>query len=415
MLRSEHSILRYDFQSMRVHPDRLRQGRHDAYLGAAEDCLRLYRSQVGQTRQSLHRSVEQRLARLGDCPPRRTAAFCKLLDDLGEFHQDRAAAVALRQQVFRQAAPWHPIVTKREGIFERDAPSARAAICQSTGLSWAQIEARLFADVIELQTLRAFPADITPHALLSRYNVAQTQTALYRATRVCIDAEDDFKLIARHAKLAGLMHQIIRHGTGYRFILDGPASDLRETTRYGVKFAAMIPMLLTARRWSLTAEILGPGKRRMRFALSPRDALQSSLEKPPEFDSQLEQQIDAMWREQPLEGWTWRRESELLLLGQSVLTPDFVLQRNVPKASIYIEVVGYWTPEYLTEKCRRLEQFTTHGHAQQHWLLVFPRPSQQAKFETLSSLDLPMVVWNKKTSPQQWITAAGVDRKEFID
>ncbi len=227
MLRSEHSIVRYDFQRRRVQPDRLRRGRDDDYLSAAKAILRLYRDGIGRSRQSLHRDVEETLARLPSCPPRRVAAFCKLLDDHSSYQSDKKGAVALRRKVFSLAAPMHPIVQQKEGIFD------------SIGLSWKEIDARLFSDVIELQTLKEFNRSIEPAELLSIYNVAQTQAALYRATRVRIDAHDDFKTILRHAKLAGLMHGITRlenPRSGYRFDLDGPQSSLRETTRYGTAF-----------------------------------------------------------------------------------------------------------------------------------------------------------------------------------
>ncbi len=273
MLRSEHSIVRYDFRTQQVHPDRLLRGRDDPYLAAAKIMLRLYRDGLGKARQSLHRDVEETLSRLPGCPPRQVGAFCKLLDDLSTYNSEKSVAFELRRKVFALAAPLHPIVQHKEGVFEQTIDQTRQTISESIGLSWNEIDAKLFSDVIELQTLAAFDTSIKPGQLLSIYNVAQTQAALYRSTRLRIDAFDDFKTIVRHAKLAGLMHRIARlkgETTGYRFELDGPQSSLRDTTRYGIRFATLLPKLLACRDWRLTAAVIGPNRQNVSAACFAR-------------------------------------------------------------------------------------------------------------------------------------------------
>jgi predicted nuclease of restriction endonuclease-like RecB superfamily len=407
MLRSEHSIVRYDFHKRQVHPDRLRRGRDDHYLSAAKILIRLYRDGLGKSRQAIHRDVEATLSRLPDCPPRRIAAFCKLLDDRAEFDGDKKAAVALRREVFLLAAEMHPIVETAEGIFEQTIEKARSAVSESLGMPWNQIDARLFRDVIELQTLKSFDASIQPADLLSIYNVAQTQAALYRATRVRIDAFADFQTVLQHAKLAGLMHVITRiegDRPGYRIDLDGPQSGLRETARYGVRFAAMLPKLLACRHWRLRAQIAGPTGQRFQLDLSPADRLRSLLESTAEFDSELEREIFETWNKSPVEGWTMERESELLHCGQTVLTPDFALRHRSTDQTIHVEVVGYWTPEYLEEKCRRLRTFI-EAEPLCEWLLIFPKRGSASRREKFSGLAVTCIEFDRRKKPQQWIDA----------
>jgi predicted nuclease of restriction endonuclease-like RecB superfamily len=405
MLRSEHSIVRYDFQRKLVVPDRLIRGRDKDYLPAARTMLRLYRTGSGRTRQALHREVEQHLSRLPGCPPRRFAAFCKLLDDRATYQHDKRAAVELRQKVFSLAAPMHPIVEQQEGIFDQTVEMTRRKISQSLGMSWQEIDARLFSDVVELQTLTSFDDSIEPAELLSVYNVSQTQAALYRASGVRIEALADFKTIVRHIKLAGLMHRIAPldgDRPGYRFQLDGPQSSLRETTRYGVRFAAMLPKLLACRRWRMSANIIGPRRKNFRMRLSSEDGLTTKLESPDPFDSKLEQEIEQAWNESPVAGWTMQRESELLHQGQSVLTPDFVLQQTSTARRIYIEVVGFWTPEYLTKKSRRLADFIDR---EQEWLLIFPKQQATARETMATQLSVPTIEFDARADPACWIDA----------
>ncbi|MFN2509053.1 MAG: DUF790 family protein, partial [Chthoniobacterales bacterium] len=90
-------------------------------------------------------------------------------------------------------------------------------------------------------------------------------------------------------KLARLMHSGIRTETGFEFTINGPASFLRETRRYGVLLAQLIPTLLACKGWELRARI----KTFVESDLQPELVVQSghyraSGESPREFDSKLE-------------------------------------------------------------------------------------------------------------------------------
>ncbi|WP_182865403.1 DUF790 family protein [Rhodopirellula sp. JC639] len=415
MIRSEHSIVQYDFQRMVVRPDRLHRSTDADYLPAAKQMLRIYRDGIGSARQALHGRIESCLNRLSGCPPRRIAAFCKLLDDQSEYHSDRKAVLQLRRQVFDFAADRHPIVEHREGIFDNEIQQVRSELAAALGRPWPEIEADLFRDVLELQRLEKFDSSLTPAQLLAAYNVAQTQAALYRATRVRIDASEDFKTIIRHAKLAGLMHRIdlvssAKHPR-YRFIFDGPQTVLRQSTRYGIRFAALAAKLLALKGWHLTAEVLGPRKQRFRMDLSPADGLTSTLNAPDAFDSSLEAEVDAAWQKAPIEGWIWQRESQLLVRGQSVMTPDFSLYNQQRNLLVYVEVIGFWTPEYLEEKSRRLKEFATllptgsRPVETPRWLLIVAKQQEADLQQRFADLQLPIIGFDKKTKPKSWIDA----------
>lgn len=413
MIRSEQSIVAYDFMNRQVIPDRLLRGRDAAYLQAAQQCLAIYRQGVGRIRQELHSDIDDCLGTIPGCSPRRIAAFCKLLDDAGDYAVSTGKAAALRKRLFSIAATMHPIVEHREGIFENELLDAQTRVANEIGLSWPEIEDRLFDDVIELQKLKQFPDLLSPTALLSRYNVAQTQAALYRAARVRIDAFEQAPTIIRQAKLAGLMHRVSRIRkpgdnpvSGYRMILDGPVSSLRESTRYGIGYAKLLPTLLACQQWDLLADVIGPQNRHFELRISPADRLTSETAAPPEFDSGLERRIAELWEREPVEGWCFARDQEFLVKGQQVFTPDFTLSNNQGE-KIYVEVVGFWTPEYLQEKYQRLEQFAiTSSGSKRHWLLMFDRPPPKAKEEIFEALQLPSVVLSKTKKPQDWIRLA---------
>lgn len=423
MLRSEHSLVQLNFDNRTVKPDRLQRVRDAVYKEAIATCLQLYQVGVGEIRQDLHRGVADVLSNIPGCPPKRVAAFCKLLDDFGQYEHGGPSASRLRQKIFEQAAPLHPIVAVREGIFEHDLLTARRKVCESLGMSWPEIESKMFSDVIELQRLQSFDHDLTATDMLSAYNVAQTQAALYRATSIRIEAGSDFKAIARHAKLAQLMHRIERMEwrkdgitrSGLRFHLDGPGSSLRETTRYGIGFAKLLPKLLTCQDWRLTARVLTPNKQVFRLSLSPKDGLRSALQPEDPFDSDFERAVDAAWNRNPPVGWQLERETDLLVHGQSVFTPDFLI-RHEDGRIIHLEVIGFWTPEYLQDKARRLSSWasaSTDKHRadsshnpRPHWLLMFPKQHSIGMTELADQLEIPFLRFDPRQNPAEWIQTA---------
>jgi predicted nuclease of restriction endonuclease-like RecB superfamily len=195
-------------------------------------------------------------------------------------------------------------------------------------------------------------------ALLSRYNVAQQQAALYDAVSVTVRAGRDFKAILRCVKLAGLMHTILREPAGrYRLRCDGPASALRRTPRYGAAMSRFLPALIACRDWSLSADIARRGGRRLRLLLSSADGLTSSLPAPGAFDSGVEGSFAARWGPEPRCGWTLIREGAVLSRGQKTFIPDFVFRHEGGSCAL-LEIVGFWTPQYLQAKRETLHAFS---------------------------------------------------------
>jgi hypothetical protein len=358
MLRSEHAILTFD--SGTAHPDRLSQSRHGHYLDYARRMLTVYESGTGQIRRDLHQSVNNIFISEPDCDRRRIAAFCKLLDDRAEFEKDaRGNAAALRLRVFTLAAKYHPLVLEQQFVLEHAEHEVKNRIAAEVGQPWPQIAAALYRDVIDFQPLKSFESYPDPQALLSRYNVAQLQACLHRAESLTVTASGDFKTILRYAKLARLLHVIRRCGAdSYRFDLSGPASVLQETRRYGVNFARFLPALLACNDWTLRAKLRTPWGAVATLLLSDKDGLTSHLPPPDAFDSSVEESFATAFGVER-DGWKLLREAAVLHHGQTTFVPDFLF-RHVDGREVYLEIVGFWTPEYLESKRETLRMFRKH-------------------------------------------------------
>jgi hypothetical protein len=358
MLTSEQSIVEY--KDGRAIPDRLTQAAHRHYRDYAERMLAVYHDGAGRQRRALHKEIETVFADEPDCPVRRIQAFCKLLDDAAVYRADPAGKVSkLRLEVFSRAARLHPLVQEPDRLFEHQEAQAKAELARELGTPWDQIETALYSDVVAFQQLDSFPGYPDPAAFLSRYNVAQLQAALYRAERMVVTATRDLKTIVRYAKLARLLHEIERLGPSrYRIVFSGPASVLRETRRYGVNFARFLPALLACKGWELAATVQTPWKAMAKLLICGTDRFTSHLPAPEDFDSGLEESFASKFGP-ARDGWRLVREGDILHEHQATFIPDFTF-RHDDGTEVFLEIVGFWTPEYLDQKRETLRRFRRH-------------------------------------------------------
>ena len=331
---------------------------HAQYMALAERALKVYQTGVGRRRRDLHRDVQRVFDDEPECPQRRVEALCKLMDDQSQYETSaRRNAPALRRQVFRIAARYHPLVIQPDSLFERSEQDVQAEIAKGLGRDWQDICEELYADVIECHRLQSFDGFDSVRALLSRYNVAQVQAALFSAVSMTVDAATDFKRILRAARLAKLMHTITCPSPGvYRIQLDGPASVLRETRRYGVWMAKFLPALIACSGWKMHAIVETRNCRKLSLDLSGSDGLKSHLPDDSEFDSSIEADFFQKWAGDVRDGWTLIREPSVLHAGQKTFVPDFAL-KHVSGKTILMEIVGFWTPEYIQSRLKTLAVF----------------------------------------------------------
>jgi predicted nuclease of restriction endonuclease-like RecB superfamily len=417
MLTKELAIASYvDGQIL---PDRLNRNEHAQYIDLAKQMCEAYRQGVGTTRKNLHGQIQRILEADAACPIRRVGAFCKLLDDASNFDAGKPKQTAeLRKRVFRQAAALHPLVNNLESILDHSQAEVKEQIAALEKMTWPQLEQQLFSDIIDHHRLVEFPYPSDTNELLARYNVAQTQAALLGARQMIIDATGDWKAILRYAKLANLMHRIESISGGYRITLDGPASVLRGTHRYGVQMAKLLPGLLSCTGWSLVASIVPKGfakftdtpwgrKQRWTLKLDDRCGLQSAVEPPELADSQLETNLIENWelmrvlhaREPGLESWQLLREGDILVRGQRVFFPDFTVV-SPSGTRILLEIVGFWTPEYIRHKSEVLNTF-----ADTPLLLAIPQTLKAQWKKHAFSKNHQVIYYRQEISPGEIIHA----------
>jgi len=277
------------------------------------------------------------------------------------------AALALRASVFEPVkAPVDPVRARLE-VFEEACRSFGVAVSEEERRAVLErAAARLGCRVEDLEAVLAEyqdevlskPPDMSAEDLVKEYNLAEVQTLLFKALKLDARFVADgatTKRLLRAVKALGLLYVAEKAGEGVRLTIDGPASLLRQTRRYGTRLAKLIPHVMLADRWAIEADIAGR-VRTLKFELADaRSHLfpRRSVEVEPLFDSEVEREFfKSLSRLAP--GWKVEREPEPLVAGNRILIPDFSVSCGGRK--VYIEIVGFWTKEYLERKLEKLRE-----------------------------------------------------------
>ena len=99
--------------------------------------------------------------------------------------------------------------------------------------------------------------------------------------------------------------------------------------------------------------------RQVALDLSAEEGLHSHLPAPDEFDSRVEAAFAEKWGTEKRDGWRLVREGEILHQRQKVFVPDFAFRHDDGR-TLLMEIVGFWTPEYLQAKRETLRTFRDH-------------------------------------------------------
>ncbi len=268
--------------------------------------------------------------------------------------------LVLRWRGFTVLACGKPILL-REALFQgavRLAGQPRGAILQDAagamGVTAEALERDLYADLPAEKILGPTKEEVSASELITRYNLALAQGVLLRAEELQVSAAASYKAILRFARLQRLLCRLEANPqTGeLRVHLSGPLSIFHHTTKYGRAMAAWLPAVVRSPRWKIWATCILDGQR-LTWTASHLDSLGTTHQPVRPFDSKLEQRFFRDLRRAAPE-WEVLRESDPVQVGRQILCPDFTLVHPVRGLRIPVEIVGYWTPEYLAHKFKTL-------------------------------------------------------------
>jgi hypothetical protein len=286
----------------------------------------------------------------------------------GTDNSNNIDPMAIRKALFEESSRMQLAVTEsdRNKVIDR--------IASRMNVSAAYINQVMWNDLEENMILVGFNS-IKQAELLGIYNLSILQTLLFNCTKLefSVDGGINWKRVLRDIKRLGLMYYLQQSerseleisnadGSGLLCSLDGPISLFKLTDRYGTSIAKLLPSIIRSERWSIDAWIVRKtmsGKKIYEFKMSFSEA-PSLLLLPltgkdlaaPLFDSSVEEKFANKF-EQSANGWKLIREPDPLIVSNgTAFIPDFMFQKYDKK--IYLEIVGFWTKDYLQRKIQKL-------------------------------------------------------------
>jgi len=325
------------------------------YARATEDTLQIanslieaYKNQVGE-KKSVLKAFAGELEDEG-YEYRFVRGLACLLDRKGTFKcNDKINPVELRRRVFQATEKFGLATTteRRNRIVE--------TVSSELKITPQAVDEFLYADLDSELVFEKFEPPTTDE-LLKEYNLSLTQTLLFDSTELNFTASGNWQKIFYAVKRLGLIYEVYKDG-GFWVKIDGPASLFKLTRRYGTATAKLLPIIIASPEWTVEAKILWRYTNEIcSFKIESwkhRSMLKSPQQPTVSYDSIVEQDFAGQF-EGLRTGWQLKREPEPVPLGKQVIIPDFSLEKEGVK--VYMEIVGFWTLEYLLHKMEKLKK-----------------------------------------------------------
>src|SRR5215204_6322988 len=294
----------------------------------------------------------------------------------------------IRKAVFEESSKRGFALTELERMEIADSVASRLHLSSHDVVlktMWSDLDDNLILDYFDA---------IDPEALVGWYNLSLMQTLLFNCTKLdfYISGGLNWKRVLRTVKRLGLMYylQQPQQQQENRIIcsLEGPLSLFKLTDRYGTLLAKLLPSIIFSSdkkressggdEWHLDAWIIRKtmdGRKIYEFKISKNEIPELMTDPyssfPPSsitqkevagssslyndyniFDSAVEEKFAKRF-EQAETGWRLTREPDPLVLSNGgAFIPDFMFEKYDKR--VYLEIVGFWTKEYLERKLQKL-------------------------------------------------------------
>jgi len=212
------------------------------------------------------------------------------------------------------------------------------------GISREKFKNAMWSDLPENAVLREFRE---PSNTIMEYNFRLVSSMLARSLYMRFWVSDRWKDALWAVKRLGLMYQIENQSV----LVDGPASLMHNARAYSLGISKLFYFISRAKSWWIEAGII-KGKRTKVLRASSDDPITSGSGEV-SFDSEVERKFYQDFVSLK-SGWKIVREPEPLRAGNYTIIPDFLFEKGGIR--VYMEIVGFWTQEYLERKFKKLSE-----------------------------------------------------------
>ena len=350
-------LIRFSYRGTNIYPSCIKVG--EKYLTISEELINIYKKQEGKTRGDLDRAIKSYIGAGTDYKIKRGLSRI-LQTECSEFNiMSAKTPYEIRKKIFTLASENFPVTQRPDKIHPVSREDIINAVSKELEITPEDIEEGFYGDLIENHVLSTFD-EPEPLWLINRYNLAIAQGILYSCIQLKITAYRNlpvrYKQLFKFIKFYRLMHQVKGDvECGYEILLDGPVSMFKKSRKYGIHMSTFLPALLLCTKWKMEAEISCNDRKTRSFHLEDGCDLVSHYTDEGDYDSLLEEKFAERF-EALNSDWLLERETEVVNLKETVFIPDFTFHNKNDGRIAYLEIVGFWSPDYLRRKFKKLKQ-----------------------------------------------------------
>lgn len=283
----------------------------------------------------------------------------------------------LRLAVFRRA--WEmgqPTGVVGDDLFAVDREVITGGIAPEYGLTAGEVLEAMFADTPGERRL-TFPVvdeDELARTAIRMINLERLRQQLRQALRVLLRIPGrsrggvSYVSLLWGLKRLGLMYELAGNDAAVVMDISGPYALFGRTTMYGNRLFEAVRLVLGhgGSDWTIQVDLLvrdSAGRERvdeLRLDASARSRFVATEAESVRVERSGDEEAFRKYFEKCDTGWTLEYEGALIPLVSAgrtgVMVPDFVLRSPDSSRAIFVEIVGFWRPEYLRKKIEKVRQ-----------------------------------------------------------
>ncbi len=279
--------------------------------GLAQRVIDAFKSHVGKSRKEL----EEKLEELTITPSYKFVKGLIKIMERRTIYEEGEDAIEFRMKVFKRY-PEIPEIRARE-----------------LGISVDELLRKMFSD-LNPTILKVL--DIGANELILEYNLSLAQTMLFKATMM--EAQFSDARVYSSLKHFGLIYTM---PTEQNVLVDGPASLFSQTTRYGTRFAKLLPYIVARAPWRIRA----PLKLKDEEVIFEMDHLRHAYYFPRRVE-EIEDEIELEAR-----GCKVEKFHRPVKVGEEYFIPNYRI--ICWGGEFYVEIFKFWTWSYIEERVEK--------------------------------------------------------------